>query len=199
MTLVVLYFTLIGVRKGTSMISLRSQITKKVLSYFFLNPHKKVYVNALQRQLNVDKRNLVKKLKELTAEGILQDEKEANLRYYSVNESYPLYKEYKRIILKTAGLEKKLKDILKKEKKVEEAYIYGSYAEDSMDAKSDIDLLVIGNHSILSLQRKINKLEEEIDRQINIINMHRQEYEKRIKSKDPFLESIFGKEYIKLT
>jgi predicted transcriptional regulator with HTH domain len=47
------------------MISLRSEITKKLLNYFFLNPKESLYVNELSRNLALDKRNLVKKIKEL--------------------------------------------------------------------------------------------------------------------------------------
>jgi predicted transcriptional regulator with HTH domain len=43
------------------MISLRSQVTRKILNLFFLNPHETLYVNELSRRLGLDKRNLVKK------------------------------------------------------------------------------------------------------------------------------------------
>ena len=180
------------------MISLRSEITKRVLNYFFLNPHRKVYVNALQRRLNLDKRNLVKKLKELEEEGILRSERQGNLKLYFLNTAYSLYKEYRNIILKTVGLEERLKEILNQEKGIKEAYLYGSYAGNKMDVNSDIDLLVIGVHSILSLQKKINKLEKEVDREINVVNIDVKEYKKRLKARDPFLEGIFSRNFIRL-
>jgi len=180
------------------MISLRSEITRQVLNYFFLNPHESIYINALQKKLNLDKRNLVRKLKEFEKEGILKSERKGNLKFYSLNKNYPLYREYRNIVLKTVGLEAKLRKILSEEKGVEEAYIYGSYASNRMDASSDIDLLVIGSHSVLSLQRKISKLEKEVDREINVVNMDEKEYRKRLKSKDPFLQSVFSRKFIKL-
>ena len=70
------------------MISLRSEITKKLLNYFFLNPQESLYVNELSRKLALDKRNLVKKLKELENETILKSEKRGNLRFYSINRDY---------------------------------------------------------------------------------------------------------------
>ena len=51
-------------KKGDSMISLRSEITKKLLNYFFINPHESLYVNEMSQKLQLDKRNLVKKIKE---------------------------------------------------------------------------------------------------------------------------------------
>ena len=181
------------------MISLRSEITKKLLNYFFLNPQESLYVNELSRKLALDKRNLVKKLKELENETILKSEKRGNLRFYSINRDYPLYNEYNKIILKTVGFESELRKILEGEKGIKEAYIYGSYAQNTMDAHSDIDLLIVGDYDILKLQRKLSKLQKKIDREINTVNMDESEFKKRRKNKDPFISEIFKKQYIKVT
>jgi DNA-binding transcriptional ArsR family regulator len=84
------------------MISLRSQISKTLLNYFFINPASRVYVNELSRNLKIDKRNLVRKLKELEKEGILKSESSGNLKLYSVNRNYPLYREYRKILKVTS-------------------------------------------------------------------------------------------------
>ena len=180
------------------MISLRSEITKKLFTYFFLNSADDVFVNELSRKLNVDKRNLVKKLRELEQGGILKSQNRGNLKLYSVNRSYPLYKEYRKIFLKTIGFEDKIKKTVKEVEGITEAYIYGSYAKNTMDTYSDIDLLVIGNHSIISLQRKLNKLQQEIGREINVVNMDENEFKKRKKSKDPFIAGILREKHIRV-
>lgn len=180
------------------MISLKSNLTKKLLSYLFINPHEKLYVNELSRKLDLDKRNLVKKIKELEGEGILISESRGNLKLYSINKNFPLYKEYKNIILKTIGVENKLKEIIQKVVGIKTAYIYGSYAKDKMDTHSDIDLLIVGNHDILQLQSRLNKLQREIDREINVVNMEKKELESRIKKGDHFIKEILNKKHIKL-
>src|SRR3989338_4756431 len=109
------------------MISLKSEITQKVLNYFFLNPQENLYVNELTRKLSLDKRNLVKKIRELEREGLLISRQRGNLKLYSVNNKFPLYQEYKNIVLKTLGFEEKLKNILRDVPGIEQAYIYGSY------------------------------------------------------------------------
>jgi len=86
------------------MISLKSQIAKTLLNYFFINPASRVYVNELSRNLKIDKRNLVRKLKELEKEGILKSESSGNLKLYSVNRNYPLYREYRKILKVTSGV-----------------------------------------------------------------------------------------------
>ena len=72
------------------MISLISKITRELLNYFFVNPHEGLYVNELAIKLMLDKRNLVKKLRELEKEGILKSQKRGNLKLYSININFPL-------------------------------------------------------------------------------------------------------------
>lgn len=85
------------------MISLKSEITRKLLNYFFLNPEESLCINELSRNLALDKRNLVKKIKELETEGILKSQSRRNLIFYSINGDYPLYNEYRKIVIKTIG------------------------------------------------------------------------------------------------
>ncbi len=188
------YATLIGV----NMITLKSEITRKLLNYFFLNPHEDLYVNEIERKLHLDKRNLVKKIRELELHGILKHETRGNLKLYSINQSFLHYTEYRKIILSTLGFEDQLKTLLKLRGDIRGAYLYGSYAQDAMDSSSDIDLLVISEGSAISLQKSLSKLQKEIQREINVINMNEKEFKNRLKKKDPFLSQIFKQKNIKL-
>lgn len=180
------------------MVSLRSDVTRKVLQYFFINPNDSLYINELSRKLKLDKRNLVKKIKQLEAENILKHETRGNLKLYSINRKYPLYKEYKGIVTKTEGVEPRLKEILLKVKGVLEAYIYGSFAKRNLAQHSDIDLMVVGTHNIVGLQRELNKFQGEIGREINVVNIGKSEFYQKIKQKDPFIKGILKGKYIKL-
>jgi len=180
------------------MISLRSEITKKLLNYFFINPHEELYVNEISKKLYLDKRNLVKKIKELEKEGILKSRHRGNLKLYSINKDYPLYNEYRIIVAKTLGFEENIKRILMEVKGIKEAYIYGSYAKNKMDVHSDIDLLVIGNHGIVPLQKRLNKIQKEINREINITNMDEQEFKNRIKGRDSFITEVLKQKNIRV-
>jgi predicted nucleotidyltransferase/predicted transcriptional regulator with HTH domain len=180
------------------MISLRSEITKKILNYFFINPHESLYVNELSRKLNLDKRNLVKKIRELEKEGILVYQSRGNLKLYTINKKYPLYGEYRKIIITTVGFEGRLRNALQGMKGIKEAYVYGSYAKDKMDVHSDIDLLVVGDESSVEVLRHIKGLQKEIEREINVVNMGEAEFRRRIKNKDPFILDVRSKKQIKI-
>ncbi|MDI6809166.1 MAG: nucleotidyltransferase domain-containing protein [Candidatus Eisenbacteria bacterium] len=171
------------------MLSLRSQVTQKILGHFFLHEGNAMYVNEMCRRLDVDRGNLIKKLKELEGEGVLKSEWKGNQRYYFLNPSFPLLKEYKKIILKTVGFEHILRKTLQEVKGLRKAILFGSYAQDRMNLSSDIDLLAIGTHSTIDLQKKIAELQKAVDREINVISMSPQEYERKRKT-DSLLKSI---------
>jgi predicted nucleotidyltransferase len=179
------------------MISLRAKDTKAVLGYMFLHEDAELYVNEMARKFSLDDGNLSRKLKELETEGILKCRESANVCYYSLNRDYPLLQEYKGIVLKTIGLEQKLRDALSAVKGIHEAYIFGSYAQSSMDAASDIDLLVVGEHDTLALQKVIAAVQKEMDREINVISMGSREYKEKLK-KNPFLKSLADKKKVRL-
>lgn len=174
--------------------SLKSHTTLKLLVFFFSHEDENLYLNEISRRLNLEKRNLAKKLNELEQEGLFISERRGNLKLYSLNKKFSLYKEYKKIVLKTFGIEQKLKEVLQDIKGISKAYIFGSYASGKMDASSDVDLLVVGDHSSIELQKQIAKLQKDFDREINVINIGSKEYAR--KRKDPFIEDIKKKDKI---
>ena len=171
------------------MLSLRSKIAQAVLGYFMLHEGTELYVHEMARRLSLNQGNLDRKLKQLEKEGILKSELRGKERYYSLNTSFPLLKEYKRIVLKTIGLKHVLKDALQRVKGLKQAHLFGSYAKDQMDAASDIDLLAVGNHNTLELQKEISEIQKSIGREINVVSLGPAEYEKKRKS-DPFIKSV---------
>ena len=179
------------------MLSLRAKNTQKILNYYFLHEGSELYVNEMCRRFGLDRGNLVRKLKELEEGGILQSEWKGNQRYYSLNPSFPLFKEYKKIFVKTMGFEPAVKGLLREVPGVRKAFLFGSYAQDKMDAASDIDLLVVGTHDTIELQKKIAGLQKTMDREVNVISMSPSEYESKRRS-SPLLKSIQAKKIVSL-
>lgn len=167
----------------------RSKITQKVLSYLLLHEEAELYINEMARRLAVDAGNLIRKLRELEAEGILKSRQRGKERYYSLNAAYPLLQEYKRIILKTVGVEHLLRQALPKIQGIQTACLFGSYAQDRMGASSDIDLLLVGTHDTVDAQREIARVKRSVDRGINVISMSPQEY-KAGQGKHPLLKAM---------
>jgi len=111
---------------------------------------------------------------------------------------YPLLGELRNIFLKTVGLEDRIRTVFNNLPGTKKAYIYGSYAQNKMAAHSDIDLLVVGDHRIILLQKQLNTLQKELDREINTVNMDENEFKKRQRNNDPFILEILKSKHIKL-
>lgn len=180
------------------MIKLGSKIAIKILGHYFLNQDSSYYINELADILEVDPGNLFRKLREFEEEGILISEKKGNQKYFTLNKRYPLIREIKKTYEVKYGLVNHLKEIVAKINGLEEAYIFGSYATNSLQQESDIDILLVGKHFPLEAKRKILPLQNEIKREINIIDLSSDDFRLRKKKKDEFIKNIFSKKIIKI-
>lgn len=178
------------------MISLKSQVTIKILNYYFLNPQAKHYVNELARILDLDPKNTHRKLGELEHEGVLRSEFSGKQKYFFLNKKSKIAKTYEALLARTAGLPEQLKQAVGQVRGVEQVYIFGSYAKNTMDAGSDIDLLVVGSHSALELQKTVNKIQKWAGREINTVNISPKELKQKAGS--PFVRNIFSHKHIRL-
>jgi predicted nucleotidyltransferase len=185
-------------KHGEKMISLRSKVAIKLLDYYFLNPDAQVYINELARILKLDPKNTETKLKEFEKEGLFKSEFRGKERYFFLAKDNSVLEHYRQIFLKTYGLEKSLKDMLGDIKGLKEAYIFGSYASDKMDSSSDIDILTIGSHSVLELQRAVAKLQKDTGREINVTNLSLKEFEVKRRDKSHFINGVFKTKTIRL-
>lgn len=183
---------------GERMISLRSKVARKLLDYYFLNPGAQHYINELARNLELDPKNTETKLKELEKEGLFKSEFRGKERYFLLARENPILEHYRQIFLKTYGIEKTLKDILSGLKGLKEAYIFGSYASDRMDSSSDIDILAVGSHSVLALQRQIVGLQKDTGKEMNVTNLTPEEFKAKKRIKNHFISRIFKTKVIKL-
>ncbi len=179
------------------MINLKSKIANAILGYFILHEGTEMYINEMARKFELDSGNLTRKLAEFEKEGIFKSRVSGKQKYYSINKSYPLLKEYKKIIQKTVGFEYILKESLSGLKGIKKVVLFGSYAEDRMDLLSDIDLLVVGNHSTVEFQKRIAEIQKRVDREINVISYGVNEYNEK-KIYDPFLKGLHKKSKIKI-
>lgn len=185
-------------KHGETMISLRSKVAIKLLDFYFLNPNTQAYINELARILELDPKNTETKLKEFEKEGLFKSEFRGKQRYFFLAKDNPVLKHYRQIFLKTYGIEKRLKDMMSNIKGLKEAYIFGSYASGKMDSSSDIDIVAVGSHSVLELQRVIAKLQKDTGREFNVMNLSLKEFEAKKKNNDPFINGVFKNKIIKL-
>lgn len=169
---------------------LTSKNAKLILGIMFTNPEQEYYLQELARLIGKKAGVIQKAVNYLVKERILLDRKRGNLRFFRTNLSHPLYHELKNIIFKTIGVEGGLRSAISMIKGLEAAFLYGSFAKDTADARSDIDLCVIGEINLKDLNRIINKQEKAFQREINYVLYSLKEFRDKLKSRDPFILDI---------
>lgn len=179
------------------MINFNNKKIQKILAFFFLNPEVCLYLKELSDQLELDNGNLSRYLSSLVSDGVLTMKEVGRQKYFSLNESYPVLLELKKMMELDISPEYLLKEVFAKIKGLNKAYIFGSYASGDFNSKSDLDILLIGDHNPIDARRELIPLQKRLGREINTIDYTEHEYEKKIKEKDGFLAKVLaGKKII---
>jgi len=168
----------------------KSRLRQKILSYYFTNPFKRLYLRQAASILEEDPGNLSKEFSRLEKEGIFIAETQGNQKHFYLNKQYPLYDELKSILFKTIGVEGRLKGIIEKIKGVQLSFIYGSYAANKENALSDVDLLIVGGVDEDKLLKEIESAERVLGREINYNIYPLKEFKEKLKRKDNFITNI---------
>ena len=174
------------------MLSLRSDLRRKVLTFFYVNREARVYVRQLAAALDADSTNLSRELTRLAHEGFLSAEREGRQLYYSVNHAYPYLKPVFALLQGSVGIEPTLKKALQPVNGIESAWIFGSFAKGEADANSDIDLLIVGRPDQARLSREIRKTEKALHREVSYTVFTPEELKRRIARHDPFVMDIWN-------
>lgn len=161
-----------------------------ILKLFIFNPKAEYYTREIERAIKEPFDPMRRELIRLESVGLLKGRVSGRQKYYSANTEHPLFPEFKSIILKTVGLGDALKDLAEGRNDIELAFIYGSYAKNSENMESDIDLFVLGDIPSKDLQKIISVLETEVKRDINSVIYSTKEFRDKIKAKNHFLISL---------
>lgn len=188
--------------KFNSISFFRSKARTAILVEFMINSKEKFYIRELERLLKIPVGNVRRELLNLESSGIVKSEKIGNAKFYSADIESPVYKSIRDIVLKTAGIPKLLSKEIYSNRNIIAAFIFGSYAKGGFDNASDVDLFVLtkkNSQVFEEISERIDYLEKRFGREINLVLMQKEEFFKKKKTNDPFLDEIFDhkKIYIK--
>jgi len=167
-----------------------TRLRRKLLTYSFTHPDEEYYVRELASRISEDAGNLSRELRKFEKEGLYQSFSKGGLKFYSLNKNYLLFKELKKIVFKTEGVEGAIRQLVSRYKGITSAFIYGSYAKDRETKTSDIDLIVVGKFPLNIFTREIRKLESELNREINFTHYDKGGFNKEKSKKGAFLDAV---------
>lgn len=168
-----------------------SKTKREILTFFIVHPDERFYHFDLAKRLHLPSSGVHTELKKLEIIGFLKSEKEASIRFYWLDKDFAIYPELKGIILKTMGVAEEIRNNLEKLGSIDVAFIYGSVAKNLEDAKSDIDLMVIGDPNMDTLTEAVVKAEGNLAREINYTVYDPEEWRQKVSEKRAFTQDVY--------
>jgi predicted nucleotidyltransferase len=167
-----------------------SRVRIRLLSHFLLHPDARDHIRALANEVDAQYSAVWKELNNLEEAGLLQSEEVGGRRVFRLNTRAAIIPELRNILLKTTGVGDLIRRTFRDFEGVEAVFIFGSFAEGTIDAESDLDLMIIGDLEVAAVAPVIDNLEGEIARSVNYILLTRKEWNSRIEENDPLIANI---------
>ena len=111
---------------------------------------------------------------------------------FILNKNHPWIPPLRMLLEKSIGGLSILSEAVQKLPDIEVAFVFGSFATSEQTPLSDIDLMVIGRHSLMTLAEPISEVEERIGRDIQIIAYSPEEWQNKFKERNHFVASLMG-------
>lgn len=169
-----------------------SRTRARLIAAFSLRPGERLYLREVARLIRGDVRAVKVELDRLEQLGFLKSEASGNRRYMTVNQAFPLYPELKAMAVKTAGLGESLRAGLARLPGLRFAFVYGSVADGTESAGSDLDLFIVGRVSGPLVHQALSKAKLALRREINTSRFTLEEIQQRLKKGDSFIKSVLG-------
>lgn len=166
----------------------------KILNRFLLHPGEEFYLRQLAIELGISPRQVNLELNRFEKIGLLGKRISGKQHYYSANKSHVLFDDLRNIFLKTIGLKNIfITNLHVYEDAIDYSYIYGSFAEGTFTAESDVDLMILGEVNSRKIAGSIRNIGEELKREINVSIFLISEYMAKLKNNDHFIKSVHGR------
>jgi predicted nucleotidyltransferase len=170
-------------------------VRRDVLALLLGRPDERFYLREILRAAGGGSGAVQRELKQLVDAGLVEREASGHQVYFSANRAAPIFSELQAIVEKTAGavdvLRASLASLLRR-RRIEVALIYGSVASGRKTARSDVDLLVVGDVTLAELVPALRTAEARLGREVNPSVYPVKEFRDKLRGGAPFLKRILA-------
>ncbi|MEU4237580.1 helix-turn-helix transcriptional regulator [Actinoplanes sp. NPDC026619] len=171
---------------------LRSSLVGELLAWIYLHPEMSYSVAELAQRFNASQRALGKEADQLADAGLIRIERRGNMRLLRADQAGPLARPLTELLALTYGPIAVLTDVLASVPGVDEAYIYGLWAERYAGVAGppprDVDVLVVGEADDGDLGQAAGAAERRLGREVNVYRVSIGYW--RSHHSDPFLAAV---------
>lgn len=172
--------------------ALFSSAQQPILACLFGRPEQWFHVQELIRLTNLGSATVQRELKRLEKGGLIETRRIANLKQVRAYEGSPIFDELRLIILKTFGVVEVLREALSQlASDIKLAFVYGSVAQGSDRASSDIDVMLISETlSYGQIMAALGPAEKQLGRAVQITQYTLDEFLERKHKSHPFVAEV---------
>lgn len=170
-------------------------VRREVLALLMGRPDERFYLREILRAAGGGSGAVQRELKQLKDVGLVHREARGRQVYFSANREAPIFPELQSIIQKTAGVVDVLRASLTpllRAGHVTLAWVYGSVASGKQTARSDVDLLVIGDAALSEIVPALEGADLRLGREINATVYPAKEFRQKLKRGAPFLKRVLS-------
>ncbi len=134
-----------------------------------------------------------RELARLTDAGLVLRSVRGNQVFFQANKDSPVFTELRSLLVKTAGLADVIGASLSGLRdKIRVAFIYGSFAQGTDTAMSDVDLITIGEASLREVVSRLEDAQASIGRELNPVTYSVAEFHERFLAEHHFVRSLYN-------
>jgi predicted nucleotidyltransferase len=172
--------------------ALFSKVQQRVLALIFGHPERSFYTSEIVRRIHSGTGAVERELSRLERSGLVSVERVGNQKHFRANRESPVFAELQSLVVKTVGLAEPLRKALQPySNKIKAAFVYGSVAKGSDTARSDIDLMVIGDELTYSdLYSALQDAESLLQRKVSPLFLSVKDWRRKSSQKDSFANKV---------
>jgi predicted nucleotidyltransferase len=165
---------------------------RDVLGLLLLHPGESYHVREIARITGRPANTLYRELAMLAEAGLLVRRAQGNQVHYQANPDSPIYEELRGILKKTTGIADVLRKALARlAGKIKLAFVYGSIASGKEGARSDVDVMLVGDVKFADAIHALGPAEKALRREINPHVYGVREFRAKLAGKEPFFLRVF--------
>ena len=170
---------------------------RDALALLLLHPEDSTHVREIARAIGKAPGTLLRELNALAAAGVLVRKPLGNQVHFQANPACPIYEDLRNILKKTVGVADVLREALAPlGDRIRAAFVYGSVARGEERARSDLDVMVVGEASFGDVVAALAPAQESLRREVNPNVYPALEFRKKVAAGDPFLKRVLAERKI---
>jgi hypothetical protein len=146
----------------------RSPEQERLLAELFVFADRPISLSELATRAGTSLGGAHKEVERLEASGLVKSAMVGRSRLIEADPSSPVYAELRGLLVKSLGPEPLLRSALAAIDGIQEAFIYGSWADPAAKSPADIDVLVVGDPDVGEVYDTATAVEREVGRPVNV-------------------------------